>query len=173
MSQTDADWVLKDADINVALGAEARAAREAVGLTRPQLVAHLPFKITVPTLLNWELGHRQISYARLAELARALHRTAPDLLRSAIGRVESLQSQLVELDPSLLAADTDPRFETLRVWAVNKHAATADKHADESPRVRVHHTVVREWAVLVGVPLPHLVKYLETAAAANQVHVDH
>lgn len=76
--QGDADWLVTDAEVNIALGAELRSAREAAGLSRPQFVAQLPFKTTVPTVLNWELGHRAISYAKL-EACRTprSHRTGP------------------------------------------------------------------------------------------------
>lgn len=154
----DEDWVLADADINVAVGAELRAAREAAGLTRPELVAQLPFKSTVPTLLNWELGHRAVSYARLVETARVLGRPAPDLMRRAIERVDAIQTLMVEVDLAALRDDPNPAFALLRRWATNRLAAKPDS----GTTVRVHHTVVREWAVLLGLPLPDLVRHLET-----------
>src|SRR3712207_3665510 len=87
--QVDADWILTDEEVNTALGAEVRRAREAAGLSRPELAAQLPFKIAVATLLNWELGHRSISYSRLVEVGRTLNSSAPELLRRAIERIES------------------------------------------------------------------------------------
>jgi transcriptional regulator with XRE-family HTH domain len=161
----EADWLLKDADVNVALGAEVRSAREAAGLTRPELVAQLPFKTTVPTLLNWELGHRAISYARLVELSRTLNCTGHELLRRAIERVDSIQSLLVELDLRPLLENRDPRFGMLRTWAENKLAAKND----EGTTVAVHHSVVREWAILLGMRLNDLVNHLEATAALQQV----
>lgn len=159
------DWVLQDAEVNVAVGAEVRAAREASGLTRPELVAQLPFKTTVATLLNWELGKRSISYARLVEACRTLNRTAPDLLRRAIDRVDSIHAMTVELDIEQLSADTNPEFGTLRTWAVHKLAS----RVDAGPIVQVHHTVIREWAVLLAVPLVDLVHHLEKAASLQRV----
>lgn len=160
----EADWLVKDADVNVALGAEVRSAREAAGLSRPELVAQLPFKTTVPTLLNWELGHRAISYARLIEVSRTLNCTGPDLLRRAIERVESIQSLLVELDLRALSEDPDPRFGMLRTWAENKLATKTEP----GPITRIHHSVVREWAVLLGMHLPELVNHLEETASLRQ-----
>jgi hypothetical protein len=126
-------------------------------LTRPELVAQLPFKTTVPSLLNWELGHRAISYARLVELARSLRRSAPGLLGRAIERVDAIQTLMVEVDLAALRDDPNPAFAVLRRWAVNRLAA----RPDTGPVVRVHHTVVREWAVLLGIGLPDLVQHLK------------
>lgn len=159
----EADWLLKDSDINAALGAEVRSAREAAGLTRPELVARLPFRTTVPTVLNWELGHRAISYARLVELGRTLHRSGPELLRRAIDRVDSIQSALVELDLRQLQEDPDAGL--LRTWAENKLATKNDT----GTIVRIHHTVIREWAVLLGMHLTDLVRHLEEKASLHQV----
>lgn len=155
MSADITDWVLTDRDINIAVGAELRAAREAAGLTRPELVAQLPFPSTVPTLLNWELGHRSVSFARLVEVARTLGQSGPELLARALVRVDAIQTLTVEVDLAGLVAAADPRFEWLRVWGRNRMLATT------GPVARVHHTVVREWAVLLGLPLLEVVTHLE------------
>lgn len=161
----NADWVLTDADLNAAIGAELRAAREAAGLSRPELVAQLPFTTTVATLLNWELGKRATSYAKLVELARALHRRPADLLDRAVERVESIQSLMVELDLRLLCEDTTPRFSALQTWATNRLST----RQDAGTIVRVHHSVIREWAFLLKVQLVDLVHHLERTANFAQV----
>lgn len=161
----NADWLLTDAEVNAALGAEVRAAREAAGLTRPELVAELPFTTSVPTLTNWELGKRTISYAKLVELSRTLRRNGPDLLRRAVERVESIQSLVVELDLRQLCEDTNPRYGVLRTWAENKLSTMQDAGSV----VRVHHSVVREWSVLLRVHLTELVRHLEKTASFAQV----
>lgn len=163
----DADWVLTEEDVNAALGAEVRRAREAAGLSRPELVAQLPFKIAVATLLNWELGHRAISYARLVEVGRTLNSSAPDLLRRAIERVESIESLLVELDLRPLCDDPNPKFGLLRTWAENKLVTVGDA----SSVVRIHHSVVRELAVLLHVRLTDLVSHLSKITSFRQISV--
>lgn len=157
-----ADWLLTEADVNAALGAEVRAAREAAGLSRPELAARLPFPIAVATLLNWELGHRAISYVKLLEIARTLRRSGPELLGRALDRVESIHSLTVALDLQRLSQNV--RFKVLRTWADNK-LRTGQV---EGTVARVHHSVVREWAVMLDVPLPDLVRYLEQAASLTQ-----
>jgi len=158
--------MLTEEDVNAALGAEVRRAREAAGLSRPELVAQLPFKIAVATLLNWELGHRAISYARLVEIGRTLNVSAPALLRRAIDRIELIESLLVELDLRPLCDDANPKFGLLRTWAENKLATMDD---DENSVVRLHHSVIRELAVLLSVRLADLVKYLSKTTSFRQI----
>jgi transcriptional regulator with XRE-family HTH domain len=163
--QVDADWLLTEEEINAALGAEVRRAREAAGLSRPELVERLPFKIAVPTLLNWELGHRAISYGRLIELGRTLNCSAPALLRRAIDRIELIDSLLVELDLRPLCDDTTSRFGLLRTWAESR-LATMD---GENSVVRIHHTVLRELAILLRVHVFDLVKYMSRVTSFRQI----
>lgn len=163
--QGDADWLLSEEEVNVALGAEVRRAREAAGLTRPELVARLPFRIAVATLLNWELGHRAIAHSRLVEVGRTLNCPAPELLRRAIERIESIKSLWVELDLRPLRDDANPRFGLLRTWAESK-LATID---DANSIVRLHHSVIREMAVLLRVHLADLVRYLSTTASFKEI----
>jgi transcriptional regulator with XRE-family HTH domain len=162
-------WILTDDAVNAALGAEVRRAREAAGLTRPELVAQLPFKIAVATVLNWELGHRSISHSRLIEVARTLRTSAPALLRRAIDRVEVIESLLVELDLRPLCDDANPRFGILRTWAENK-LTTLD---NDGSVVRLHHSVIRELAVLLSVRLADLVSHLTHTTSFRQVSAQH
>jgi transcriptional regulator with XRE-family HTH domain len=163
--QGDAGWLLSEEEVNVALGAEVRRSREAAGLTRPQLVAQLPFKIAVATLLNWELGHRSISYARLVEIGRTLNSSAPELLRRAIERIESIESLWVELDLRPLCDDANPRFGLVRTWAENKLATIGDANSI----VRIHHSAIREMAILLRVHLVDLVRYLSATASFREI----
>jgi transcriptional regulator with XRE-family HTH domain len=164
-TEIEASWLLTDGTINRALGAELRRRREAAGLTRPELVEQLAFKVTVATLLNWELGYRAISYARLVEIARTLHTSAPEMLRCAIEHIESIQSLMVQIDLAPVCRDENARFALLRTWAENKLVSLG-----ETPSViRVHHTVIRELAVLMNVPLADLVGYLTTNASLVQL----
>lgn len=89
---------LSDEIVNVAIGAEFRKAREKAGYTRLELVKLLPFEIKVPTLLNWELGHRSISYTRLIQSAPTLGTTAPELIKRAMERIEAVSLTAVKFD---------------------------------------------------------------------------
>lgn len=161
----EADWTLTEDKINVALGGEVRRAREAAGLTRPQLVTRLPFETTVATLLNWELGHRGISYARLVELARTLGETAPQLLKRALHRVESIQTEYVTVDVVAMCDDTNAKYVMLRNWAERKRQTLSN----DVRIVRLHHSVIKEWAVLLNVKLIDLVRYLDKVASLTPV----
>jgi transcriptional regulator with XRE-family HTH domain len=167
-TQGEAGWLLKETEVNAALGATVRLAREAAGLTRPELAERLPFKVSVQTLLKWELGYRAISYGRLVEVGRTLGCTSPDLLRQAIARIESIQTQLVTID--LQALRTDQRYEALRTWAEHKFAATRKTAVTVHHFVTVHHSVVREWAVLLNVNLVDLVAHLQVTASMTEVN---
>lgn len=153
-------WVLDDAALNVALGGRIRAARKAAGLSRPELVARLPFPCTVATLWNWETGKRAVSHAKLVELARALHTTAPDLMEEAIESLDEITALMVVVDLRPLAVDTTPEFGMLASWAASKLAQTG------VPVIRVHHTVLREFAVLHQVPVTDLMAHVTQTRAA-------
>lgn len=69
-----------------ALPLEIRALRERLELTRPEVVARLAkngVQIAKATLLNYELGHRDISIERLVELAEAYGVSAAWILERA------------------------------------------------------------------------------------------
>ena len=162
------DWLLTENKIRVALGREMRRAREAAGLTRPKFVELLPFDGSVHTLLNWELGHRAISFARLVEVARLLGHTAPQLLQRALAKAEAIQTQYVDIDIAALRKDSTAKYVMLRDWAERKRATLSE----DTQIVRLHHTVIREWAVLLNVKLIDLVRYLDAKASLAPVIKD-
>lgn len=76
---------------DVALGEELRAIRERLGLTRDKAVAKLErtggTSIGDRTLLTYEHGIRQMTVARLHELAATYGVPSPIILSDAIGRM--------------------------------------------------------------------------------------
>lgn len=162
----NADWMLTEEKINVALGGEIRRARVAAGLSRPKLVELLPFEITVASLVNWELGKRGIAFMYLVEVARTLNYSATQLLQRAIARAETIQTQYVDIDLDGLREDSTARWVMLRTWAEKRNELLLE---GDSRIVRLHHTVVREWAVLLGVHLVDLVIYLRKVADLTPV----
>ncbi|MGH3762520.1 helix-turn-helix domain-containing protein [Actinophytocola sp.] len=154
-----------DEAMNIAVGAELRRAREAAGLTRSELAAILPFKASAAGLSNYETGKRMVSHWRMVEFCRAVDAYAPDVLGRAIESVESIQTLLVELDLRAIADDDDARFAPIRTWARNRLARVSL----ESTTVRVHHSVVRELAVLLDMSSNDLVKHLASTASFRQV----
>ena len=160
-----ADWDLSDKTLNTALGSEVRRLREKAGLTRPDLAALLPFDLSVAALLNWELGERSISYVRLIWLGRILGVSAPELLRRAIERIEVTNADLVQLDLEPVANNKEKGFYLLGKWARNKLAQTER----ETSIVRLHHSVIRELAIMLDVELTDLVEFLTSKASLRPV----
>lgn len=83
---------MDDQAMTAAVGAEMRLAREAAGFSRRTLVAALPFQVAAATILNWEHGHRAISFGRLVSFGLAVGVPAPDLLRRAVERAQAAQA---------------------------------------------------------------------------------
>jgi transcriptional regulator with XRE-family HTH domain len=147
-----------EAQMKAAVGAAVRQAREDAGLTREQFVAQLPFRVTVATLLNWELGHRGISYLRLVELAHALDETAPSLLERAIKNLELGPTHdcppsapaVSHHDLLLIVADYATRVTTM-LLALNQSAMANNRHAVEdyakrTASIRLHLSRIRRCA---------------------------
>lgn len=161
----ETDWVVSDEVMNAAVGKELRLAREAAGLTRPELVDELPFTVSVATLANYESGKRAVSYRRLLEFSRVTRVDAWDILRRAIERVEAIQSLLVEVDLQVIAYDDDPRFVLLQRWAKTR----LEVAPTGTTIVRLHHSVLREFATMLDISAGVLVKHLEACASLRQV----
>jgi transcriptional regulator with XRE-family HTH domain len=144
-----------DRAIARALGEELRRAREASGWTRAQLVARLPSGIGDRTLVAYEHGARQLTVARLVELAGVLSTTAPEILKQALQKAQlELRNLVLRIDLRGLLADTDDRFRPVLQWARNRLV--------EEPRgiVEVPPSAVREMAALLGCSHSDLARYL-------------
>ena len=144
-----------DRAIARALGEELRRAREASGWSRAQFVARLPSGIGDRTLVAYEHGARQLTVARLVELAEVLSITAPELLKHALQKAQlELQNLVLRIDLRVLLADTDDRFRLVLQWARNRLV--------EEPRgiVEVSPSAVREMAALLGCSHSDLARYL-------------
>jgi transcriptional regulator with XRE-family HTH domain len=138
-----------------ALGEELRRAREACGWSRAQLVARLASGIGDRTLVSYEHGARQLTVARLVELAEALSITAPELLAQALQKAQlELQNLVLRIDLHRLLVDTDDQFRPMLQWARNRLI--------EEPRgtVEVPPSAVREMAALLGCSRADLARYL-------------
>ena len=144
-----------EADISRAIGEELRRAREALGLSRMQLVAGLPSGIGDRTLLSYEHGVRHLSALRLVELGRALEVDAPTLLARGLQRARIyVESMVLAVDLRFLLNDPSDRFRPMVQWArntLNEHPGGVVKIAPE---------VVRHLALFVGCTHDELARYL-------------
>ncbi|HEY0450560.1 helix-turn-helix transcriptional regulator [Actinophytocola sp.] len=142
------------------LGEELRRARDALGLTRAELIDRMPSKIHPQTLATYESGARQCTVIRLIEICRALGVAAPDILSLSLQRAKAelyTLTLLIDL-PALMYDDADS-FDQVRTWARLKLEEPEGKNIAwlEPP-------AVREMAFIFGMPRTELVAYLATFA---------
>lgn len=138
-----------------AIGEELRRAREALGLSRAQLVACLPSGIGDRTLLSYEHGTRHLTVLRFVELSRALGIGAPTLLTQALQRARlELSNLTLRIDLRFLLNDKSDKFRPMHQWARNK----LNKHPDGI--VELGRSSVEELADFVGYTTLELANYL-------------
>jgi transcriptional regulator with XRE-family HTH domain len=139
------------------LGDELRRARDAIGLTRQQLIDKMNSDIHPQTLASYENGIRQCTVVRLVEICRALGVTAPDVLSLSLQRAkEELYTLTLRVDLIALLRDKDTAFDQVRGWARMRIA-----NAGSSPEVaRLEPPAIREMAFIFGIPRAELTEYL-------------
>lgn len=104
-----------------ALGEELRRARKRRGWTRKNLQDALGSDISLQTLATYELGTRQCSVVRLAELCLALDERPHELLERVHHRVFTDDtSGRVRVNLANAAADDSPELLPLRRWAADR-----------------------------------------------------
>jgi transcriptional regulator with XRE-family HTH domain len=144
-----------DKAVSRAIGEELRRAREALGLSRGQLVAELPSGIGDRTLLSYEHGTRHLTVLRFVELSKALGVAAPTLLNQALQRSRiHLQNLALQIDLRFLLNDRSDKFRPMHQWARNKLNENPDGVVELPP------TSVRELATFVGCAYLELANYL-------------
>lgn len=79
------DWIIKH------LGDILFERRQALGLTRPQLIDRLPYVISRQTVASYEQGIRVMPMDRLIHLCMALGVSLPAVLREAIQRADHVR----------------------------------------------------------------------------------
>jgi transcriptional regulator with XRE-family HTH domain len=141
------------------LGDELRRARDAIGLTRQQLIDRMDSDIHPQTLASYENGIRQCTVVRLVEICRALGVTAADVLNLSLQRAkDELYSQTLIVDLSALSRGTDPTYGQVRTWARMRIA----NGADEANVARLEPAAIREMAFIFGIPRAELIQHLTT-----------
>ncbi|SFP26873.1 Helix-turn-helix domain-containing protein [Amycolatopsis arida] len=103
-----------------ALGEELRELRKRRGWTRKELNERLQSDISLQTLATYELGTRQCSVVRLAELCLAMGETPQDLLARVHRRVFAEEPGRLRLDLAAVVADRQPELLPLRRWAQDR-----------------------------------------------------
>lgn len=134
------------------LGEELRRARRELGLTRARLRDRLNIDLSLQTLATYELGTRQCSVVRLAELCHGLDVRPEDILARVGRRLPSADQLVVSL--VRIIASSHPELAPLRRWA----KATANSATDV---VRFERDMVDRMAELCGLPAADLVRTLQ------------
>jgi transcriptional regulator with XRE-family HTH domain len=148
-----------DEAVNKALGAELRAARDGLGLTRAAAVQGVSSGISAQTLANYEAGIRPMTLPRLVEICEALGVSAASLVVLALRRAG------IEPDPHACVVD----LSAVLAQTVGRPplARWAEKHLENAPStsiIELRGPAIREMAVLLDIPLIQLVQQLRSFA---------
>ncbi|WP_199432806.1 helix-turn-helix transcriptional regulator [Qaidamihabitans albus] len=139
------------------LGEELRKLRKKRGWTRKELNERLQSEISLQTLATYELGTRQCSVVRLAELCLAMDEQPQDLLARVHRRVFTDEPGRIRLNLSRVAADDQAELLPLRRWAEDRLAQTGPA----SPEVQLDLSAIDRMAELCGMDTAELLRRLE------------
>lgn len=152
-----------DKAISRAIGKELREAREALDLSRGQLVACLPSRIGDRTLLSYEHGTRHLTVLRLIEIARAVGIPAPTLLSLALQKATvELANLVLQVDLKALLNDRSAKYRPMIQWARNKLNTNPDGIVKLSP------SSVKELATFAGYSYRELANHLAKFAPERE-----
>lgn len=102
------------------LGKELRQLRRRRGWTRKQLNSAMQADISLQTLATYELGTRQCSVVRLAEICAALDEQPHLVLQRVDQRIFAAASGDVQVDLRRVASTPQPELQPLRRWAASQ-----------------------------------------------------
>ncbi len=142
------------------LGEELRKLRTERGWTRKELGEKLQSGISLQTLATYELGTRQCSVVRLAELCLAMDELPQNLLARVHSRLFAHESGQVRVNLADVVADEQPELLPLRRWARGRLAAGG------SADVRFDQTTLEQLAALCGLHTEELLTRLKKLSAA-------
>lgn len=104
----------------LALGDELRKLRKRRGLTRKELNQSLQSDISLQTLATYELGTRQCSVVRLAEICLAMGEQPHEVLARVDKRVFAGTSGEIQVNLDKIADSTNSELLPLRRWAEDR-----------------------------------------------------
>ena len=130
------------------LGDELRKLRKQRGWTRKVLQGKLQTEVSLQTLATYELGTRQCSVVRLAEICLALDAMPHDLLARVHGRIfTDTPGEHIRLELSRVVEDGQPELLPLRRWARDRLRAAGARSAE----VQLDLPALEQLAELCGV----------------------
>jgi transcriptional regulator with XRE-family HTH domain len=147
------------------LGDELRRVRKQRGWTRKELQHRLDNDISLQTLATYELGTRQCSVVRLAELCLAMDVLPHDVLARVHDRVFSderpghLRVNLVKV-----VSDSQPELLPLRRWAADRLHQTPSGQPTE---IHLDLAALEQMAELCGIDTVELISMLRSLNRAS------
>jgi transcriptional regulator with XRE-family HTH domain len=137
------------------LGDEIRRVRKQRGWTRKELQTHLDNDISLQTLATYELGTRQCSVVRLAELCLALDVLPHDVLARVHERVFSDERPgYIRVDLLTVTRDSQPELLPLRRWAADRlHQTPVGRPAE----IHLDLAALEQMAELCGIDTVELI----------------
>lgn len=139
------------------LGEELRKLRRRRGWTRKQLNHNLQSGISLQTLATYELGTRQCSVVRLAEICAAMGEQPHEVLARVDERVYSRSAGHIQINLLKVIDDAQPELLPLRRWAQDR---LAKENGAAQPDVRLDLPAVERMAELCGVDTIELLSRL-------------
>lgn len=131
-----------------ALGDELRLLRKRRGWTRKQLNHHLQSDISLQTLATYELGTRQCSVVRLAEICIALGEQPHEVLARVDRSMFAGSPGEVQINLVKVVDSTEPELLPLRRWAAGRLEQTTNP---ASTAISLNLAAVERMAELCGV----------------------
>ncbi|MGH3450636.1 MAG: helix-turn-helix domain-containing protein [Haloechinothrix sp.] len=141
------------------LGDELRKARKRRGWTRKELNNNLQSDISLQTLATYELGTRQCSVVRLAEICTAMGEQPQEVLARVHTRVFGSTESHIQLNLHHIVDDTQPELLPLRRWAADRLQRQAE---DDSEVIHLDLPALERMAELCGVDTADLLDRLRT-----------
>ena len=143
------------------LGDELRRLRRQRGWTRKVLQGKLQTEVSLQTLATYELGTRQCSVVRLAELCLALETTPQDLLAKVHSRIfHETSDDYFRFALRKVIADDQPELLPLRRWAQDRLKTSNDSSTD----IGVSLLALDHMAALCGLTREELIARLQALA---------
>lgn len=151
------------------LGDELRKARKQLGWTRKDLQQRLDREVSLQTLATYELGTRQCSVVRLAELCHALHQQPYEVLRRVHERLfatgaagDGSSGGRISLDLAAAAVTDLPELRPLRRWAASTLRARGNAAVGAGEPLALDAAALERLADLCGLELLDLIRRLRT-----------
>lgn len=148
-----------------ALGEELRLLRKRRGWTRKQLNQHLQSDISLQTLATYELGTRQCSVVRLAEICVALGEQPHELLARVDRTVFAAAPGDVQIDLIKVASVDEPDLLPLQRWAAGRL-----EQPGHSTQICLNKAAVEQMAELCGLAPETLLDRLRELAVSGDGH---